>query len=144
MTDTVTAQKWLPFHFSFHALEKDMATHSSVLAWRIPGTGEPGGLPSVGSHKVRHDWSNLEAAAKMKICTLRKSITDKINKLKILTVCKTNKWLVSRTKDDPERWYGEGGGRGVQDWEPMYTRGGFMLMYGKTNTKNKIKKKKNY
>ena len=39
----------------FHALEKEMATHSSVLAWRIPGTGEPGGLPSVGSHRVRHD-----------------------------------------------------------------------------------------
>ena len=39
----------------FHALEKDMATHSSVLAWRIPGTGEPGGLPSVGSHRVGHD-----------------------------------------------------------------------------------------
>ena len=40
-----------------------MATHSSVLAWRIPGMGEPGGLPSMGSHRVRHDWSNLEAAA---------------------------------------------------------------------------------
>ena len=39
----------------FHALEKEMATHSSVLAWRIPGTKEPGGLPSMGSHKVRHD-----------------------------------------------------------------------------------------
>ena len=38
-------------HFHFHALEKEMATHSSVLAWRIPGTGEPGGLPSVGSHR---------------------------------------------------------------------------------------------
>ena len=36
--------------------------------------------------------------------------------------------------DDPERWYGEGGGRGVQDWESVYTRGGFVLMYGKTNT----------
>ena len=45
----------LPFHFSFHALEKEMATHSSVLAWRIPGTGEPGGLPSMRSQKVRHD-----------------------------------------------------------------------------------------
>ena len=44
-----------PFTFHFHALEKEMATHSSVLAWRIPGTGEPGGLPSVGSHRVRHD-----------------------------------------------------------------------------------------
>ena len=49
--------------FHFHALEKDMATHSSVLAWRIPGTGEPGGLPSVGSHRVRHDGSDLAAAA---------------------------------------------------------------------------------
>ena len=42
-------------HFHFHALEKEMATHSSVLAWRIPGTVEPGGLPSVGSHRVGHD-----------------------------------------------------------------------------------------
>ena len=47
------------FTFCFHALEKAMATHSSVLAWRIPGTGEPGGMPSMGSHKVRHDWSDL-------------------------------------------------------------------------------------
>ena len=44
-----------PFTFHFPALEKEMATHSSVLAWRIPGTGEPGGLPPVGSHRVRHD-----------------------------------------------------------------------------------------
>ena len=43
------------FTFHFHALEKAMATHSSVLAWRIPGMGEPGGLPSVGSHRVGHD-----------------------------------------------------------------------------------------
>ena len=43
------------FTFHFHALEKAMATHSSVLAWRIPGTGEPGGLPSLGSHRVGHD-----------------------------------------------------------------------------------------
>ena len=52
----------LHFHFSFHALEKEMATHSSVLAWRIPGTGEPGGLPSMGSHRVGHDRSDLAAA----------------------------------------------------------------------------------
>ena len=45
----------LPFHFHFHALEKEMATHSSVLAWRISGTGEPGGLPSMGLHRVGHD-----------------------------------------------------------------------------------------
>ena len=43
------------FTFQFHALEKEMATHSSVLAWRIPGMGEPGGLSSMGSHRVRHD-----------------------------------------------------------------------------------------
>ena len=43
------------FTFNFHALEKEMATHSSVLAWRSPGTGEPGGLPSLGSHRVGHD-----------------------------------------------------------------------------------------
>ena len=47
----------------FHALEKEMATHSSVLAWRTPGTGEPGGLPSRGLHRVGHDWSDLPAAA---------------------------------------------------------------------------------
>ena len=51
------------FTFHFHALEKEMATHSSVLAWRIPETGEPGGLPSMGSHRVGHDWSDLAAAA---------------------------------------------------------------------------------
>ena len=51
----------LTFHFC--ALEKEMATHSSILAWRIPGTGKPGGLPSMGSHRVGHDWSNLAAAA---------------------------------------------------------------------------------
>ena len=43
------------FTFHFHALEKEMATHSSVLAWRIPGTAEPSGLPSMGSHRVRHE-----------------------------------------------------------------------------------------
>ena len=51
------------FTFHFHALEKEMATHSSVLAWRIPGTVEPGGLPSMGSHRVGHNWSDLAAAA---------------------------------------------------------------------------------
>ena len=51
------------FTFHFHALETEMATHSSVLAWRIPGTGEPGGLPSMGSHRVGHDSGDLAAAA---------------------------------------------------------------------------------
>ena len=51
------------FTFHFHALEKEMATHSSVLGWRIPGTGEPGGLLSMGSDGVGHNWSDLAAAA---------------------------------------------------------------------------------
>ena len=51
------------FTFHFHALEKEMATHSSVLAWRIPGTKEPGGLLSMRSYRVGHDWSELAAAA---------------------------------------------------------------------------------
>ena len=60
------SRTWLSgftFTFHFHALEKEIATHSSVLAWRIPETGEPVGLPSVGSHRVGHNWSDLVAAA---------------------------------------------------------------------------------
>ena len=55
------------FTFHFHALEKEMATHSNVLAWRIPGTAEPGGLLSMGLHRVGHDRSDLAAAAACKI-----------------------------------------------------------------------------
>ena len=51
------------FTFHFHALEKEMATHSSILAWRIPGAGEPGGLMSMGSHRVGHDCNDLAAVA---------------------------------------------------------------------------------
>ena len=64
-------ETWLSnftFTLHFHALEKEMATHSSVLACRIPGTGEPGGLPSMGSHRVIHDWSDLAAAAAVAAC----------------------------------------------------------------------------
>ena len=56
------SRTWLSnftFPFHFHALEKEMATHSSVFAWRIPGTGEPGALPSRGLHRVRHNWNDL-------------------------------------------------------------------------------------
>ena len=52
-----------PFTFHFHVLEKEMATYSSVLAWRIPGTAEPGGRPSMGLHRVGHNWSDLAAPA---------------------------------------------------------------------------------
>ena len=58
--------------FHSHALEKEMATHSSVLAWRIPGMGEPGGLPSMGSHRVRHDWNDLAVAE----CIMRNAGLD--------------------------------------------------------------------
>ena len=60
------SQTWLSdftFTFHFHALEEEMATHSSVLAWKIPWTEELGGLPSMGLHRVGHDWSDLAAAA---------------------------------------------------------------------------------
>ena len=65
------SQTWLSdftFTFHFHALEKEMANQSNVLAWRIPGMGEPGGLPSMGSHRVGHDWSDLAAAAAACVC----------------------------------------------------------------------------
>ena len=59
------------FTFHFHASEKAMATHCSVLAWRIPWTGEPGGLPSIASHRVGHDWSDLPAAANIQWLALK-------------------------------------------------------------------------
>ena len=79
------SQTWLSdLTFTFHllALEKEMATHSSVLAWRIPRTEEPGGLPSMGSHRVGHDWSDLAAAA-WKVLGLgeKKEISSALEKL---------------------------------------------------------------
>ena len=67
------SQTWLSnftFTFHFYALEKEMATHSSVLAWRIPWTEKPGRLPSMGLHRVGHDWSDLAAADQMIATTL--------------------------------------------------------------------------
>ena len=63
------------FTFHFHALEKEMATHSSVLAWGIPGTGEPDRLPFLGSHRVGHDWSDLAAAAVGGVVGLHSKVT---------------------------------------------------------------------
>ena len=65
------------FSFHFHALEKEMATHSNVLAWRIPGTGEPGGLLSMGSHRVGHDWSDLALAMWDKL--RKKALLEKLS-----------------------------------------------------------------
>ena len=65
-----------------HALEKEMETHSSILAWRIPGTEEPGELPSMGSHRVGHDWSDLAAAALLQTlheCGVTFSISQNIS-----------------------------------------------------------------
>ena len=61
VTKSQTRLSDFTFTFHFHALEKEMATHSSALAWRIPVTGEPGGLPSMGLHRVEHNWSDLAA-----------------------------------------------------------------------------------
>ena len=78
------------FTFHFHALEKEMATHSSVLAWRIPGTEDPGRLPSMGSHRVGHNWSNLAAAAATAAAAAacRKSIAGSYDKMHART-CQT-------------------------------------------------------
>ena len=63
------------FTFHFPALEKEVATHSSVPAWGIPGTGEPGGLPSLGSHRVGHDCSDLAAAAAAAFSAIMRELT---------------------------------------------------------------------
>ena len=180
-----------PFTFHFHALEKEMATHSSVLAWRIPGTREPGGLLSMGSNSVGHNWSDLAAAAACIIGHFSNILSlkfffclqDSFSCLLGLTLHEMNFtigfahsfrilvclfWVVAITHilkicpqvrtimwnfkwnspgsmhdtgclglvhwDDPEGWYGEGGGRRVRDGEHVYTCGGCMLIYGKTNT----------
>ena len=67
VTKSQTRLSDFTFTFHFPALEKEMAAHSSVLAWRMPGTGEPGGLPSMGSHRVGHDWCDLAADKKKKV-----------------------------------------------------------------------------
>ena len=78
------------FTLHFHALEKKTATHSSVLAWKIPGMEEPGGLPSMGSHRVGHDWSNLAAAAaaqKHRLASNCVIICDRIKNSLCLQAC---------------------------------------------------------
>ena len=104
----------LTFTFHFHALDKEMATHSTVLAWRLPGTGEPGGLPSMRSRRVGHNWSDLAAAAE---AGGRKPLgceyVSNRNKLMYLSTV-TTKWMMN--------WRGviivqERGGHGYeQEW----------------------------
>ena len=87
------------FTFHFPALEKDMATHSGILAWRIPGTGKPGVLPSMGSHRVGHDWSDLAAAAAAAAeCYGGKSVTQPRCHSHVRPVPKySQEWSYSRT-----------------------------------------------
>ena len=80
--DCQTRLSYFAFTFHFHALEKEMATHFSVLAWRTPGTGEPGGLPSMGSHRVGHDGSDLAALGQ---AWRKKQNTER--KLSIISFC---------------------------------------------------------
>ena len=75
-----TSPSTLSMTFHLHALEKEMATHSSVLAWRVPGTAEPGGLPSMGSHRVGHDWSDLAVAAAVAISSTFNYFKEKLGK----------------------------------------------------------------
>ena len=102
------SQIWLSdftFTFHFHALEKEMATHSSVLAWRIPGTGEPGGLSSTGLHRVGHDWSDLAS-----VCTCQpQSPRFFVNKVICGNVnwyshCRNNMEPPSKTKNRTTIW----------------------------------------
>ena len=107
----VVAKSWtwlsdFTFTFHFHTLENEMATHSSILAWGIPGTGEPGGLPSTGSHRVGHDWSDLAAAAGAAI-SYKKRIASPGLMQDTVSLGLVH-W------DDPEGWYGEEGGRGFR------------------------------
>ena len=87
-----------PYTFPFRALEKEMATHSRVLAWRIPGTAEPGGLPSMGSPRVGHDWSDLAATAQEEREREADDLFEK-KELKTSLAWERNKHLVPGSKD---------------------------------------------
>ena len=92
----VKSRTWLSdftFTFHCHALEEEMATHSSVLAWRIPGTGEPGGLLSLGSHRVGHEWRNLVAAANITLL-LQETLTQEDEATNNFIVLGTSKNLL--------------------------------------------------
>ena len=94
------------FSFHFHALEKEMATHSSVLAWRIPRTGEPGGLPSMGSHRVGHNWIDLAAVAAAAAYWMEKAMAPHSSTLA---------WKIPWT-EEPGRLQSMGSRRVGQDW----------------------------
>ena len=85
------------FTFHFHAFEKEMATHSSVLAWRIPGMAEPGGLLSMGSHRVRHDWATemnwTEVSVSFQFLMQKKEEEERVLRWKMLkTIRRQHEW----------------------------------------------------
>ena len=82
------------FTFHFHTLEKEVAIHCSVLSWRIPGTEEPGGLPSMGSHRVRHDWRDLAAAAAEKTQNLIPFSVIELQSYFQFRTCSTLNWFL--------------------------------------------------
>ena len=111
------------FTFHFHALEKEMATHSSVLAWRVPGTGEPGGLPSMGLHRVGHDWSDLAAAAAAAdgILKSRDHFTDKCPSCQSYGFSNSHVWmweLDHKIGWVPKNWF-LNCGVGEYSWESL-------------------------
>ena len=79
--------------FYFDALEEEMAAHSSVLGWRMPGTGEPGGLPSLGSHRVGHNWSDLAAAAAAAAAAIHTDCMCKWNTKQLQVKCQ--QWILN-------------------------------------------------
>ena len=105
------------FIFHFHALEEEMATHSSVLAWRIPGTEEPGGLLSMGSHRVGHDWCDLAAAAAAAVQETRVPSLGQENPLEkgMATHFSILAWRIPWT-EDPGRLQSMGSQKVRHDW----------------------------
>ena len=106
------------FTFHFNELEKEMATHSSVLVWRIPGTGEPGGMPSMGLHRVRHDWSDLAVAAGL------------VMEKKMATHSSTLAWRIP-WMEEPGRLYSRGLLRVGHDWATSLSLSFFLQILGK-------------
>ena len=119
-----------PFTFHFHALEREMATHSSFLVWRIPGMGEPGELPSMWSHGVGHDWSDLAVAntwtrkwcACVGICLCRPGIGAR------------HSWWVAFSRKSRDLLHnqvpGDGGGGNLGLWWPDWVQHGNPLAKG--------------
>ena len=119
------------FTFHLHASEKEMATHSSILAWRIPGKGEPGQLPSMGSHRVGHDWSDLAAAAASQRQTSTTSKYTTFHQDKI----KANRFSspLSGSKQHPQRaprWR-------VTGWSVLFTRLGIPMGHKTTEERGR-------